>query len=64
MKYLATFLTLGALTLGGFACDDRKSHEKHEYKRDDGTTVKEEKKVTENEEGDKKVTIEKEVDRP
>ncbi len=55
-------LVLGVGLVAG--CDDVKSHKQTEYKSDDGTVVKEEKKVTQNEDGDTKVTHEKSVDRP
>jgi hypothetical protein len=64
MKYTTMVfgLLLGFATLVG--CDNTKSHESSKYKTDDGTVVKEDKKVTQDRNGDTKVTHEKSVDRP
>jgi hypothetical protein len=64
MKFFVA-LILSLMAFGAVAgCDDVKSERTVQHKTDDGTVVKEHKKVTENNEGDKKVTETKEVNRP
>jgi len=67
MRRFAILLTLGAMT-GGLpliaGCEREVKHEKTEKTREDGTKVKEEKKVTRDADGNTTVTEEKKVDQP